>query len=107
MSPTVRSETVSVAGLSRSFGVTRALQDVDLTLHRGSTGLLGPNGAGKTTLHVGVTRGGEAVRAGYRCRTRHWAGVGVRPGSPRPTQRVEIRRRLGRSNPRGVRGGRL
>ncbi len=36
--------------MSKRYGSTVALSDVDLTLGRGVTGLLGPNGAGKTTL---------------------------------------------------------
>ena len=45
---------VEVRGLTKSFGSTRALDGLDLTLARGSvTGFLGPNGAGKsTTLRV-------------------------------------------------------
>ena len=41
---------VRLQGVSKSFGATRAVQDLDLVLPRGTiTGLLGPNGAGKTT----------------------------------------------------------
>ena len=36
--------------LSKRYGATLALDDIDLTLSTGVTGLLGPNGAGKTTL---------------------------------------------------------
>ncbi len=40
-----------VEGLSKSFGSTRALQDVSLSLERGGIlGLAGENGAGKSTL---------------------------------------------------------
>jgi ABC-2 type transport system ATP-binding protein len=42
---------VEVSGLVKTFGATRALDGVDLTVPVGSVlGLLGPNGAGKTTL---------------------------------------------------------
>ena len=42
---------VETAGLVKTFGATRALAGVDLTISRGSIyGLLGPNGAGKTTM---------------------------------------------------------
>ena len=36
--------------VSKRYGRTEALHDVDLTFAPGVTGLLGPNGAGKTTL---------------------------------------------------------
>jgi ABC-2 type transport system ATP-binding protein len=41
---------ISLRGVGRSFGSTRALADVTLDLGPGVVGLLGPNGAGKTTL---------------------------------------------------------
>ena len=41
---------VELRGVSKKYGSSVALADVDLTLGRGVTGLLGPNGAGKTTL---------------------------------------------------------
>ena len=41
---------VEASGLARSFGRTRAVDGVDLSVPNGSVyGLLGPNGAGKTT----------------------------------------------------------
>jgi ABC-2 type transport system ATP-binding protein len=41
---------ISVSGLSKSFGQTRALDGLDLTVARGEVhGFLGPNGSGKTT----------------------------------------------------------
>jgi ABC-2 type transport system ATP-binding protein len=44
------SATISTQGLTRSFGVHVAVNDVTLELKRGEVlGLLGPNGAGKTT----------------------------------------------------------
>ena len=46
---TVMSSAV-LSNVSKCFGRTQALDDVDLTLATGVTGLLGPNGAGKTTL---------------------------------------------------------
>ena len=42
--------TIDLAGVSKSYGRTRALDRIDLRFDRGVTGLLGPNGAGKTTL---------------------------------------------------------
>jgi oleandomycin transport system ATP-binding protein len=41
---------IEAEGLVRHFGETKALQGVDLAVHRGTVlGVLGPNGAGKTT----------------------------------------------------------
>src|SRR6266540_2653297 len=41
---------ISVSGLKKSFGRTRALDGLDLTVAAGEVhGFLGPNGAGKTT----------------------------------------------------------
>jgi ABC-2 type transport system ATP-binding protein len=43
-------EAIETQGLSKSFGSTRAVEDVNLTVAPGEVfGLLGPNGAGKTT----------------------------------------------------------
>ena len=86
MTLNVRTAAASVDGLSRRYGATRALDDVDLTLERGITGLLGPNGAGKTTLLSILATVGEPD-AGR---------VSVFGLDPRQAaQRVEIRRRLG------------
>src|SRR5690348_15265068 len=41
---------VEITGLSRSFGRTKAVAEVDLRAGPGVFGLLGPNGAGKTSL---------------------------------------------------------
>ncbi|GAA1104152.1 ATP-binding cassette domain-containing protein [Kitasatospora arboriphila] len=46
-----RNHAVEVRGIVKTFGATRALDGVDLTVREGTVlGLLGPNGAGKTTL---------------------------------------------------------
>lgn len=48
---------LSIRNVSHSFGAVRALDDVSLTVPRGSfTALLGVNGAGKSTLFNLVTR---------------------------------------------------
>jgi ABC-2 type transport system ATP-binding protein len=44
------SATITVDGVSHTFGRTRVLDGVDLELGPGVVGILGPNGAGKTTL---------------------------------------------------------
>ena len=43
-------DAISVAGLVKTFGPTRALDGLDLAVRTGEVhGFLGPNGAGKTT----------------------------------------------------------
>jgi ABC-2 type transport system ATP-binding protein len=43
-------DAISVSGLVKTFGPTRALDGLDLTVHTGEVhGFLGPNGAGKST----------------------------------------------------------
>lgn len=47
---------LELRGLSRSFGALRAVDDVTLSIARGSfTSIIGPNGAGKTTLYNLIT----------------------------------------------------
>lgn len=41
---------IVISNLSKSFGNTEVLKNIDLTIKEGMFGLLGPNGAGKTTL---------------------------------------------------------
>jgi ABC-2 type transport system ATP-binding protein len=76
---------VVTRGLSKEFGETKALVDLDLTIERGVVfGFLGPNGAGKTTLIrllldlIRPTRGGAEV-------------FGLDVG----TRGIEVRRRCG------------
>jgi ABC-type Na+ transport system ATPase subunit NatA len=62
----VMQSVIDVSGLSKSFGRTRALDGLDLTVEAGEVhGFLGPNGAGKTTtprILLGLLRadGGKA-----------------------------------------------
>ena len=86
MTLSVSTTAVRVDGLSRRYGATRALDEVDLTLERGVTGLLGPNGAGKTTLLsiLATVAEPDAGRVSV-------LGLDPRDGA----ERVEIRRRLG------------
>ena len=86
MTLNLRTAAVRVDGLSRRYGATRALDEVDLTLEPGITGLLGPNGAGKTTL-LSILATVSEPDAGR---------VSVFGLDPREAaERVEIRRRLG------------
>jgi branched-chain amino acid transport system ATP-binding protein len=47
--PTIAEPVVSFAGVNKSFGGNKVLEDVTLDVRPGFTGLIGPNGAGKTT----------------------------------------------------------
>jgi ABC-2 type transport system ATP-binding protein len=41
---------VTARGLNKNYGTTRAMDNISVTIGKGSiVGLLGPNGAGKTT----------------------------------------------------------
>jgi ABC-2 type transport system ATP-binding protein len=46
---------IEVRGVSKLFGLVRALDEIDLDFEPGVTGLLGPNGSGKSTLMKLVT----------------------------------------------------
>ena len=51
VSPDASAPLLAIKGLEKSFGETRAVRGVDLTLRAGEfVGLMGPNGAGKSTL---------------------------------------------------------
>jgi ABC-2 type transport system ATP-binding protein len=77
---------ISLRGVGRTFGATRALADVDLDLQPGVIGLLGPNGAGKTTL----------LRLLATALPPSQGEVRVLGRDPEvPAERTEIRRRLG------------
>jgi ABC-2 type transport system ATP-binding protein len=78
--------TVSLSGVERSYGRTRAVAGVDIVAEPGITGLLGPNGAGKTTLMRMLAT--VLSPDGGRLRL-----LGHDPGEP--DGRLAIRRRLG------------
>jgi ABC-2 type transport system ATP-binding protein len=86
MTMTVRTAAVRASGVSRRYGGTQALDEVDLAIEPGITGLLGPNGAGKTTL-LSILATVNEPDSGR---------VSVFGWDPRePAERLEIRRRLG------------
>lgn len=72
--PDGRPPAVQVRGLSKSFGATPAVSDLDLTVYEGEIfGLVGPDGAGKTTtfrlvLGLLVPDAGEAAIGGFNIR---------------------------------------
>jgi branched-chain amino acid transport system permease protein len=62
--PVAAGGSLEALGVSRSFGAVKALQDVSLTVRRGTVhGLIGPNGSGKTTL-LNILSGYYAVDVG-------------------------------------------
>ncbi|MEZ6096337.1 MAG: ATP-binding cassette domain-containing protein [Pirellulaceae bacterium] len=69
--------------LEKKYGVTKALDGVELTVRSGVTGLLGPNGAGKSSL-IKILMG--LVQA-----TRHGNVLGFKLG----TNGRELRSRVG------------
>jgi len=80
------SRSISLHGVGRTFGATRALADVDLDMEPGVIGLLGPNGAGKTTL----------LRLLATALSPSQGEIRVLGRDPQvPAERTDIRRRLG------------
>lgn len=89
MTATTAAGAITVAGLRKSFGPTRALDGLDLTVGVGEVhGFLGPNGAGKTTtirMLLGLMRadGGSArlfARDPWRDATRLHRRIAYVPG---------------------------
>ncbi len=77
---------VRAAGVSRRFGRTEVLADVNLSIGTGVFGLLGPNGAGKTTLLRTLATAIEPSAGSLRL-------LGFDPSDP--GERRAFRRRLG------------
>ncbi|HVE94639.1 MAG TPA: ATP-binding cassette domain-containing protein [Acidimicrobiales bacterium] len=78
--------TIELVDVEKSYGSTKALAGVSLTLGTGVTGLLGPNGAGKTTLMRIVATVLAPDSGRLRC-------LGADPGNT--AGRLAIRRKLG------------
>ena len=84
---------VEAEGLSKRYGETQALDDVDLEVATGSIlGVLGPNGAGKTTaLRILTTLSTPDTRAGRGSPGTTWSPrpppCGARSASPARTRR--------------------
>ena len=77
---------ISVSGLVKTFGQTRALDGLDLTVRTGEVhGFLGPNGAGKsTTIRVllGLLRADAGRGAACSAATRGPTPRACTAGSP-------------------------
>jgi ABC-type branched-subunit amino acid transport system ATPase component/predicted MFS family arabinose efflux permease len=81
---------LEVAGVSKSFGGIRALDDVSFTLAEGRTlGIIGPNGSGKTTL-FDIISGYQTADAG----TLHYDGVDIGDLTPEERARRKLVRRF-------------
>ena len=76
--------TIALRGVSKSFGKTHVLHELDLTVERGTVfALLGPNGAGKTTI-INILSTLVAPDARHR----------LRRGLRRRGHRDEVKRRI-------------
>lgn len=86
---------IEIIGLTKTFGGSRAVDDVTVTFPAGSvTALLGLNGAGKTTLLRGIAGldrpdGGTVTVCGQRpCGDPRLVGVHLGPGALNPRHTV-------------------
>ena len=81
---------IDVKGLTRQFGKTTALKNVDLSVSKGRVlGLVGENGAGKTTL-IKHLMGLLKVQEGESACIRHRSGQG--PGGCAEQDWISFRR---------------
>jgi sulfate-transporting ATPase len=91
---TVTPATLTVRGLSVSFGGIKAVQGVDLIIEPGKIhGLIGPNGAGKTTLIDAVTgfvKSSGSVMLGSVDLSKQTARARARLGISRSFQSLEL-----------------
>jgi lipopolysaccharide export system ATP-binding protein len=97
--------TLSVEGLTKSFGEKRAVDDVNLEVGGGEVvGLLGPNGAGKTTAFYLITGllkptigrvylNGEDVTT-YPMYMRARRGIGYLPQEPSVFRRLTVEQNI-------------
>lgn len=76
---------LKVENVTKCYGSHRALDDVSLSVRRGTVyGLLGPNGAGKTTLiriinHITAPDSGQVIFDGHRLTEADTAQIGYLP----------------------------
>ncbi len=86
MSERARPALLQVAGLSKSFGATKALVNVQLGLHAGEVhALLGENGAGKSTL-LKILAGSERADQG----SLELSGLPYAPSTPQEAQALGV-----------------
>jgi len=76
---------LKIHNINKQYSTHRALDDVSLTIHKGSIyGLLGPNGAGKTTLiriinQINAPDSGEIIFDGEKLQPKHIERIGYLP----------------------------
>ncbi|MEI9938206.1 MAG: sugar ABC transporter ATP-binding protein [Pseudomonadota bacterium] len=86
MSESAAPALLHIAGLSKAFGATKALLDVQLSLRAGEVhALLGENGAGKSTL-LKILAGTQQADAG----TLELSGRGYAPTTPQQAQALGV-----------------
>jgi iron(III) transport system ATP-binding protein len=107
---------LQVTGLSKSFGDTRVLDGLDLTVHDGITAVLGPSGCGKTTLlrlvagfldpDIGtIAIDGRVVAGAGRSLPARSRRVGYVPQEGALFPHLDVAANIGFGLPRPARGG--